>query len=72
MRRRFLKLFIGLLALAPLTGTLAAGSDQSPVLSGIADSGTLRVGMSAGQPPFNFANRDGKIDDNDLNLFVVA
>ena len=68
MRRRILKLIIGLMAVLPLTGTLAASNDQTPVLSRISDSGTLRVGMSAGQPPFNVTNRDGKIIGLDVDL----
>ena len=68
MRRRILKLIIGLIAVLPLTGTLAASNDQTPVLSRISDSGTLRVGMSAGQPPFNVTNRDGKIIGLDVDL----
>ncbi|MCZ6620146.1 MAG: transporter substrate-binding domain-containing protein [Gammaproteobacteria bacterium] len=68
MRRRFLKLIVGLSALLPLTGVIAASNDQTPVLSRISDSGTLRVGMSAGQPPFNVTNRDGKIIGLDVDL----
>ena len=65
-RRIFLTLLAGLVAL-PL-GASAASNDQSPVLARIADSGTLRVGMSAGQPPFNVTNREGKIIGMDVDL----
>jgi len=68
MRRTFLKLLIGLIAVLPLTGVLAAGNDKAPVLSRIADSGTLRVGMSAGQPPYNVTNREGKVIGMDVDL----
>ncbi len=68
MRRKILKLLLGLMAILPLTGNVAASNDQAPVLSRISDSGTLRVGMSAGQPPFNVTNRDGKIIGLDVDL----
>lgn len=45
-----------LLAPAPIQ----AGSD-SPVLSRIVSSGTLRVGMSGGQPPLNFRSKSGQL-----------
>ena len=54
-----------LLLVAPVASYAA---DQSPVLSRISESGTLRVGMSAGQPPFNVRNRDGKIIGMDVDL----
>lgn len=62
-RTGILSLLSGLL-LALAMGAAA----ESPVLSRIADSGTLKVGMSAGQPPFNFKNRDGKIIGMDVDL----
>jgi polar amino acid transport system substrate-binding protein len=68
MRRRILKLLLGLMAVLPLSATFAASTEQAPVLSRISDSGTLRVGMSAGQPPFNVTNRDGKIIGLDVDL----
>ncbi len=68
MRRRILKLLLGLMAVLPLAATFAASNEQTPVLSRISDSGTLRVGMSAGQPPFNVTNRDGKIIGLDVDL----
>jgi polar amino acid transport system substrate-binding protein len=65
-RRIFLTLLTGLVALP--FGAIAASNDQSPVLARIAESGTLRVGMSAGQPPFNVRNREGKIIGMDVDL----
>ena len=62
-RRGILTLLTGLLVAAPLSA-----SAESPVLSRIADSGTLRVGMSAGQPPFNFKSREDKIIGMDVDL----
>jgi ABC-type amino acid transport substrate-binding protein len=67
MRRGFLKILAGLALLLPLTGT-AIADVHSPVLTRIADSGTLRVGMSAEQPPFNVRNREGKIIGLDVDL----
>ena len=66
-RRGALTLLTGLLVALPF-GVNAASNDQSPVLSRIAESGTIRVGMSAGQPPFNVTNRDGKIIGMDVDL----
>ncbi len=65
-RRFLLTLLTGLLALS--FGANAASSDRSPVLARIVDSGTIRVGMSAGQPPFNMTNREGKIIGMDVDL----
>ncbi len=68
-RRMILRLIAGLALALPLAGgAIAASSDTSPVLARIADSGTLRVGMSAGQPPYNMKNRDGKIIGMDADL----
>jgi len=66
-RRGALTLLTGLLVALPF-GLNAASVDQSPVLSRIAETGTIRVGMSAGQPPFNVTNRDGKIIGMDVDL----
>ena len=66
-RRGILTLLGGLLVTLPFSA-LAASKDQSPVLSRIAKSGTIRVGMSGGQPPFNVTNRDGKIIGMDVDL----
>lgn len=67
MRRGFLKLLVGLALILPLNG-MAAAKDTSPVLARIAESGTLRVGMSAGQPPYNVRSREGKIIGLDVDL----
>jgi polar amino acid transport system substrate-binding protein len=65
----FLRLSAGIaLALPRAGGAIAASSDTSPVLARIAESGTIRVGMSAGQPPYNMKNRDGKIIGMDADL----
>jgi polar amino acid transport system substrate-binding protein len=54
-----------LLAALGLTALLAPAPIQadsdSPVLSRIVSSGTLRVGMSGGQPPLNFRSKSGKL-----------
>jgi polar amino acid transport system substrate-binding protein len=65
-RRGLLAMVAGLLVAAPFTASMA--NEQSPVLSRIAETGTLRVGMSAGQPPFNVRNREGKIIGMDVDL----
>jgi polar amino acid transport system substrate-binding protein len=70
MRRGFLKLLVGLALLLPLNG-MAAATDPSPVLARIADSGILRVGMSAGQPPYNVRSREGKIIGLDVDLATI-
>ena len=68
-RRNLLSLVAGLALAIPFAGgAIAASNDSSPVLARIADSGKLRVGMSAGQPPYNMKNRDGKIIGMDVDL----
>ena len=64
-RRGVLTLLTGLLVALPLGSASAA---DAPVLSRISESGTLRVGMSGGQPPFNFTSREGKIIGMDVDL----
>ncbi len=64
-RRGALTLLTGLLVALPLGSAAAA---DAPVLSRISESGTLRVGMSAGQPPFNFTSREGKTIGMDVDL----
>ena len=66
MRRRFLQLTLGALLLAPLG--FASATEGAPILSAIAERGTLRVGMSAGQPPYNVKNRDGNIIGMEVDL----
>ncbi|MEM8767936.1 MAG: transporter substrate-binding domain-containing protein [Pseudomonadota bacterium] len=64
-RRGILTLLTGLLVALPFG---ASAAEQSPVLARIAETGTLRVGMSAGQPPFNFESREGKTIGMDVDL----
>ena len=60
------------LGLALGTGLLAASTtveaQESPVLSRIVESGTLRVGMSATQPPFNVRGRSGQMLGLEVDL----
>lgn len=67
-RRAALSLFTGMLLALPL---LASAQQASPVLSRIAESGTLRVGMSGNQPPFNFKSRDGKAMGMEVDLATL-
>ena len=66
-RRGMLSLLAGLLVLLPL-GADAREKSQSPVLDRISKTGTLRVGMSGNQPPFNFVSREGKMIGMDVDL----
>jgi ABC-type amino acid transport substrate-binding protein len=60
MKRSIALLIAAVLALAGLgLPTAASASSDSPVLSRIVGSGTLRVGMSGNQPPLNFKAKDG-------------
>ncbi|GAG11697.1 unnamed protein product, partial [marine sediment metagenome] len=43
-----------------LVSAPAQAASESPILSRILSSGTLRVGMSLGQPPLNFKGKSGK------------
>ncbi len=60
------------LGLALGTSLLAAsatvGAQESPVLDRIVQSGTLRVGMSATQPPFNVRGRGGQMLGLEVDL----
>jgi polar amino acid transport system substrate-binding protein len=47
-------------------GTGATG--DSPVLAGIVERGTLRVGMSGDQPPFNVVNKRGELIGLEVDL----
>jgi ABC-type amino acid transport substrate-binding protein len=66
---RLRNLFLGL---ALGTGLLAASAtldaQESPVLDRIVQSGTLRVGMSASQPPFNVRGRGGQMLGLEVDL----
>jgi ABC-type amino acid transport substrate-binding protein len=65
LRNLFLGLALG-------TGLLAASAtldaQESPVLDRIVQSGTLRVGMSASQPPFNVRGRGGQMLGLEVDL----
>lgn len=62
-------LVLGLAAGAGLLGAAAAADAQeSPVLDRIVASGTLRVGMSATQPPFNVRGRSGQMIGLEVDL----
>ena len=67
-RRGMLGLLTGLISGLLVTLPMGATAADSPVLSQIAETGTLRVGMSAGQPPFNVTNREGTIIGMDVDL----
>ncbi len=64
-RRGILALLSGLLVTLPVAANAAT---DSPVLTRIAKTGTLKVGMSGGQPPFNFNSREGRIIGMDVDL----
>lgn len=65
---RLLFLTLGIILLGPLPAAWSADSETSPVLSRIAKTKTLRVGMTAGQPPFNVRSRSGEIIGMDVDL----
>lgn len=60
MNKLMTRFFALMLVLACLVPAMVSATD-SPVLSRIVDSGTLRVGMSGNQPPFNMINNQGDI-----------
>jgi polar amino acid transport system substrate-binding protein len=63
---------ICVLVLASLLTTQAtAAAQNAPVLSRILDSGTLRVGMSGTQPPFNVMSRTGNMIGLEVDLATV-
>lgn len=71
-RRGILNLFTGLLAGLLVTLPLTAGAaDTAPVLKRISKAGTLKVGMSGGQPPFNFTSREGAVIGMDVDLATL-
>ncbi len=67
-RRGMLTLLAGLLVTLPFA---ASAADTAPVLKRISSSGTLKVGMSGGQPPFNFTSREGSIIGMDVDLATL-
>lgn len=54
-----------------LTFTSTAGAQNAPVLDAILDRGTLRVGMSGTQPPFNVLSRTGDMIGLEVDLATV-
>jgi ABC-type amino acid transport substrate-binding protein len=71
MKRAIVTLFAAVLALSGLglsAATPAEASSDSPVLSRIVSSGTLRVGMSGNQPPLNFKAKDGSMMGLEVDL----
>jgi polar amino acid transport system substrate-binding protein len=67
MRRGFIKSVLALCAALILIGPVYARG-ESPILERIAKSGTLRVAMSAGQPPYNMRTSDEAIIGMDVDL----
>jgi polar amino acid transport system substrate-binding protein len=66
VRRLLLRLLVPVaLVLAP---PLAAGAAGSPVLSRVVESGVLRVGMSASQPPLNMKTKSGEVIGMEVDL----
>jgi ABC-type amino acid transport substrate-binding protein len=58
---RSIAILLAVLGLAvSLVSAPAQAASESPILSRILSSGTLRVGMSLGQPPLNFKGKSGK------------
>jgi len=53
---------------SPASGSDASGSSR---LQEILDSGTLRIGMTADQPPFNMKNKSGEIVGLDVDLMTA-
>jgi ABC-type amino acid transport substrate-binding protein len=59
---RSIAILLAALGLAASAGSAPAQADsESPILSRIVSSGTLRVGMSGGQPPLNFRSKSGQL-----------
>lgn len=64
-RRGLILRFLAALSALTLSSVSVA---SSPVLGRVVDSGVLRVGMSADQPPFNFHDRAKKVIGFDTEL----
>jgi len=62
------QLFAVILTALLVATTVSAQSSGSPVLSRVAKTKTLRVGMSGSQAPFNMKNRDGEFIGMDVDL----
>ncbi len=65
---RMRRLALGLTVGAVLSGATTADAQNSPVLDRVVGSGTLRVGMSATQPPFNARSRSGEMIGLEVDL----
>lgn len=59
---------VGLLCLPTGFAPSDAAAQDSPVLDRIVETSTLRVGMSASQPPFNMKARDGALMGLEVDL----
>ena len=71
MKRSLVVLIAAVLALSGFgspTAASAEASSDSPVLSRIGSSDTLRVGMSGNQPPLNFNAKDGSMMGLEVDL----
>ena len=66
---RSIAILLAVLGLAAsLVSAPARASSESPILSRILSSGTLRVGMSGGQPPLNFKSKSGELMGLEVEL----
>ncbi|MEE8594742.1 MAG: cystine ABC transporter substrate-binding protein, partial [Gemmatimonadota bacterium] len=66
---RLRNLVLGLaLGTSLLAVSTTVEAQESPVLDRIVQSGTLRVGMSATQPPFNVRGRGGQMLGLEVDL----
>jgi ABC-type amino acid transport substrate-binding protein len=71
MKRSLVSLVAAVLAISGLGSPIASSagaSSDSPVLSRIVSSDTLRVGMSGNQPPLNFKAKDGTMMGLEVDL----
>lgn len=59
--KRILTASIIILTLTLIAPTLVMAGSNAPVASRILDSGTLRVGMSGGQPPYTMVSKSGEL-----------
>jgi polar amino acid transport system substrate-binding protein len=73
--RRLLALALALIAASLVSCASLGGSDHegsgsagSSVLSAVVDRGTLRVGMSGDQPPFNVVSKNGELIGLEVDL----
>jgi len=68
MGRSIAMLLAALGLAASLVSAPALAASESPILSRILASGTLRVGMSGGQPPLNFRSKGGNLMGLEVDL----